>query len=63
LADAAATAVGNVVKGEKPQEAIQLGIDRARSIRGVNGVLIMYRGFVGTSGKIPQIIRVDDDVP
>jgi hypothetical protein len=62
LADAAATAVGNVVKGEKPQEAIQRGIDRAQSIQGVNGLLIMYRGFVGTGGKIPQIIRVDADV-
>ena len=63
LADAAATAVGNVVKGEKPQEAIQRGIDRAQSIQGVGGVLIMYRGFVGTAGKIPKIIRVDADVP
>ncbi len=61
LADAAATAVGNVVKGENPQGAIQHGIDRAQSIQGVNGVLILYRGFVGTAGKIPQIIRVDPE--
>jgi ApbE superfamily uncharacterized protein (UPF0280 family) len=59
LADAAATAVGNVVKGEDHQGTIQRGIDKALSIQGVEGVLIIYRGFTGTAGKIPQIIKVD----
>ena len=63
LADAAATAVGNVVKGGKPQEAINAGIVRAQSIKGVKGVLILYKGFVGTAGKIPQIIKVDLEAP
>jgi ApbE superfamily uncharacterized protein (UPF0280 family) len=59
LADAAATAVGNVVKGEDCKAAVQRGIDRALSIEGVEGVLIIYKGFTGTAGKIPQIIKVD----
>ncbi len=59
LADAAATAVGNVVKGENPQDAINSGIESAQSIPGVNGVLILYKGFVGTAGKIPNIIKID----
>ena len=59
LADAAATAVGNVVKGEDHRGAVQRGIDKALSIQGVEGVLIIYRGFTGTAGKIPQIIKVD----
>jgi uncharacterized protein len=59
LADAAATAVGNVVKGEDPNAGIQFGIDVAKSIVGVEGVLIVYKGCVGTWGKIPQIIRID----
>jgi ApbE superfamily uncharacterized protein (UPF0280 family) len=59
LADAAATAVGNVVKGEDTQKAIQAGIDRGMSIGDVVGVLVMYKGQVGTAGKIPQIIRVE----
>jgi ApbE superfamily uncharacterized protein (UPF0280 family) len=59
LADAVATAVGNVVKGEDHQGAVQRGIDKALSIQGVEGVLIIYRGFTGTAGKIPQIIKVD----
>ncbi len=59
LADAAATAVGNVVKGEDCEAAVQRGIAKALSIEGVEGVLVMYRGFTGTAGKIPQIIKVD----
>jgi ApbE superfamily uncharacterized protein (UPF0280 family) len=59
LADAAATAVGNVVKGDDCKAAVQRGIDKALSIEGVEGVLIMYKEFVGTAGKIPQIIKVD----
>jgi ApbE superfamily uncharacterized protein (UPF0280 family) len=58
LADAAATAVGNVVKGDDYRGAIQQGIDKALSIQEVEGVLIMYQGHVGTAGKIPQLIKV-----
>ncbi|MCW4008348.1 MAG: UPF0280 family protein [Candidatus Bathyarchaeota archaeon] len=59
LADAAATAVCNVVKGENYQAAIQQGIDKALSIQGVEGVLIIYKGFTGTAGKLPQIIKIN----
>jgi ApbE superfamily uncharacterized protein (UPF0280 family) len=61
LADAAATAVCNVVKGEDHQVAIQKGISRALSIEGVKGVLVVYKGFTGTAGKIPKIIKVNPD--
>jgi ApbE superfamily uncharacterized protein (UPF0280 family) len=59
LADAAATAVGNVMKGDDYQIAIQNGVSKALSIQGVEGVLIIYKGFVGTGGRIPEIIRVN----
>jgi ApbE superfamily uncharacterized protein (UPF0280 family) len=59
LADVAATAVCNVVKGEDCQAAIQAGINKALSIQGVEGVLIIYKGLTGTAGKIPTIIKVD----
>lgn len=59
LADAAATAVGNVVKGEDAGAAIKAGISKGLLIDGVEGVLIIYKGQVGTAGKIPQIIRVE----
>jgi ApbE superfamily uncharacterized protein (UPF0280 family) len=61
LADAAATAVCNVVKGEDCRKAIQTGINKALSIHGVEGVLIVYKEFTGTAGKIPKIIKVDPD--
>jgi ApbE superfamily uncharacterized protein (UPF0280 family) len=59
IADAAATAVCNVVKGEDPESGIKAGINTGLSIEGVEGVLIIYKGQVGTAGKIPQIIRVE----
>ena len=61
LADATATAVGNVVKGEDVQAAIKAGISRGLSIQGVEGVLILYKGQVGTAGKIPQIIKIEPE--
>jgi ApbE superfamily uncharacterized protein (UPF0280 family) len=59
LADAAATAVGNAVKGEDADAAIERGIAAAKAIQGVEGAMILYKGNVGTWGKIPQIIKVD----
>ena len=59
LADAAATAVGNVVKGEDAGAGIKAGINRGMSIPGVEGVLIIYKGRVGMAGKIPEIIKVE----
>ena len=58
LADAAATAVGNVVKGEA-DVGIAAGIRQGMSISGVLGVFVLYQGKVGTAGKIPQIIKID----
>jgi uncharacterized protein len=58
LADAAATAVGNEVKGDDAKAGIKAGINKGLSIEGVDGILIVYKGEVGTAGKIPQIIKV-----
>ncbi len=63
LADAAATAVGNVVKGENVNAAIEKGIEAAKAIHGAEGVLILYKGCVGTWGKIPQIIKINPSNP
>jgi ApbE superfamily uncharacterized protein (UPF0280 family) len=60
LADAAATAVCNVVKGEA-LVGINAGISRGLSIEGVEGIIILYKGQVGTAGKIPQMIKVNDE--
>jgi len=58
VADAAATAVGNLVKGEDWHKAVECGIAKALSIKGVKGVLILYRGLVGKAGQIPKILKV-----
>ena len=58
LADAAATAVGNMVKGDA-ETGIASGIECGLNISGVLGVLVMYQGKIGTAGKIPQIIKIE----
>jgi len=54
LADAAATAIGNAVRGNSP---VKKGIARAKRIDGLQGVLIIKGGEMGAWGKLPQIIR------
>lgn len=49
LADAAATAIGNVVKGP---ETMQAGIEKAETIEGITGLLIIEGGLVGAWGSI-----------
>ena len=49
LADAVATATGNVVKSE---EDIQNGVDFARSIEGVEGVIVILGAKIGIWGDI-----------
>jgi ApbE superfamily uncharacterized protein (UPF0280 family) len=58
VADAAATAVGNLVKGDDCREAVERGIEEALGIEGVRGVFILYRGIVGKAGQVPQLIKV-----
>jgi len=58
LADAAATAVCNVVRGDDRRKAIERGITKALSIKGVKGVFILYGGLVGKAGQVPKIIKV-----
>jgi len=59
LADAAATAVANLIMGDDVHGVIRQGIDKALSIDGVNGVFILYRDVVGKAGKIPELIKVN----
>src|SRR4030042_743213 len=49
LADAAATAVGNIVKEKKD---IELGLERGKEIEGVSGVLIILGEKMGVWGNL-----------
>jgi len=55
LADAAATAVGNIVQGKKD---IELGLERGREIEGVLGVLIIAGEKMGVWGNI-KLVRLE----
>ena len=59
LADAAATAVANLITGDNVSEVINRGLERALSINGVKGVFILYRGTVGKAGQIPELIKLN----
>jgi len=59
VADAAATAVANLIKGDDVRGVIREGIDRALRIDGVKGIFILYRGVVGKAGQVPELIKVN----
>jgi ApbE superfamily uncharacterized protein (UPF0280 family) len=58
LADAAAKAVCNSVVGENLEASVRSGLEKAESIRGVRGALVIRRNYVGTVGKLPRLIKV-----
>lgn len=61
LADAAATAVCNVVRGEA-QDAVRRALEKALSINGVRGCIVVYRGLIGFKGWIPEVVKTPGDV-
>lgn len=58
LADAVATAIGNMIKGDNRNEIVERAVQKTMSIEGVKGVLIIYRDFVGVGGQVPQLIKM-----
>ncbi len=58
LADAAATAVCNMVAGENIIESIQQGLEKAKEIEDVRGAIIVREGQTGLWGKLPRMISV-----
>lgn len=58
LADAVATAVGNMIKGDNHRPIVEKGIQEAMSIEGVKGALIIYREVVGIGGQVPRMIKL-----
>ncbi len=55
LADAAATAIGNEVKG---CGGVDSGIHAAKKIHGIDGVLIVRGKALGVWGDLPEVIRL-----
>ncbi len=56
LADAAATALANMIKN---RQDIESAISKAKNIRGVMGCVIVAEDRVGAWGKIPELARLN----
>ncbi|MFX1409376.1 MAG: UPF0280 family protein [Promethearchaeota archaeon] len=61
LADGAATAIANLVKGNDIEISIKKGLDAVEDIEGVFGAFICRENKVGQIGKIPQLIKIEGD--
>lgn len=59
LADAAAKAVCNSVVGEDIEVSVQSGLERAESILGIRGALVIRGNYVGTVGKLPRLVKLN----
>jgi ApbE superfamily uncharacterized protein (UPF0280 family) len=59
LADAAATKIGNLVKGSDIEKSIKSGLDKVDDIDGIAGVFISRENKVGYTGELPQLIKIE----
>lgn len=58
LADAAATAICNSVRGEDVEASVQRGLEKAEDIEGLRGILIVRNNYVGVVGKLPKFLNI-----
>jgi len=61
LADAAATKIGNLVKGNDIETSIKKGLDAVDDIFGVSGAFISRENKIGQTGKLPKLIKIEGD--
>jgi ApbE superfamily uncharacterized protein (UPF0280 family) len=62
VADAVATAVGNIVKENDVEGTIQTSLELAERIKEINGCLVIAGEFVGRVGKLPEIAEISDEL-
>ena len=58
VADAAATSIGNAVTGDNIKLSVRQGLERAKQIPKVRACLIAREGYIGTWGRIPELVPV-----
>lgn len=61
MSDAAATSIGNAVRGEDVESSVKKGLDRADDIGRIDGCLIIREGHIGRIGSLPEIFSLPDD--
>ncbi len=59
IADGAATAIANLVKGPDIEVSIKTALDAVEDIEGVRGAFISRENNVGQVGKLPQIFKIE----
>ena len=59
IADGAATAIANLVKGPDIEKSIKSGLDSVEDIEGVRGAFISRGNKVGQVGKLPQFFKIE----
>lgn len=64
IADGAATATCNLVKGSDVEKSIKKGLDHVEDIEGigVRGAFISRNNMVGKVGKIPKLIKIEGNI-
>ncbi|NHI91630.1 MAG: UPF0280 family protein [Candidatus Lokiarchaeota archaeon] len=58
LADAFATRITNEVKGNDIEKSVQTALEIAETLEKLRSALIIRGKFIGTVGKLPQLIRI-----
>ena len=61
LADAAATKIGNLVKGPDVEKSIKRALDAVDELEGVRGAFISREDKIGQVGKLPKIFKIEGD--
>ena len=59
LADAAATAVCNAVKGFDAEASVQSGLEVAETISNVRGAIVIRGRYIGKVGKLPRLLKLN----
>ncbi|MCW4039549.1 MAG: UPF0280 family protein [Candidatus Bathyarchaeota archaeon] len=60
IADAAATAVCNTVRGRDIQQSVETGINFAKSLPIIRGAVIVRGDYIGSTGFIPKLLKIRD---
>jgi len=62
LADAAATAVCNAVKGSDVEASVQSGLEVAETIPQIRAAMIIRGKCIGKIGKLPRLIKLNGNI-
>lgn len=62
MADAAAKAVCNAVRGIDIEASVQSGLEAAEAIPNIRSALVIRGGFAGTVGRLPRLLKLNGGI-